>query len=136
MKQKSTWSDIQSAETVLYDEHPAMFRNHPVGFVICLLLAPLGVGLLILLAWYVQVRGKRLTVTNRRVSLRRGILSKDINDIFLNDIRNVRVSQSLFQRIFGTGYLGISSAAQAGIEIEVNGIPAPYRVKQIIDQYR
>jgi hypothetical protein len=133
---KTPLPEIATAETVLYESHPAMFRNHPVGFVLCLLLAPVGVGLLILAAWYLQVIGTTLTVTDRRISLRKGVLSRDLNEVYLADIRNVRISQSLFQRLFGTGYVGVSSAAQSGIELEVNGLPAPYNVKRIIDQYR
>jgi hypothetical protein len=34
------------------------------------------------------------------------------------------------------GWIGISSAGQAGLEIEVNGIVDPERVKQIIDDHR
>jgi hypothetical protein len=32
--------------------------------------------------------------------------------------------------------MGISSSGQAGIEIFIRGIPNPYHVKSIIDQYR
>jgi hypothetical protein len=34
------------------------------------------------------------------------------------------------------GSIGISSSGQAGIEIFIRGIPNPYHVKSIIDQYR
>jgi hypothetical protein len=34
------------------------------------------------------------------------------------------------------GSIGISSSGQAGIEIFFRGIPNPYNVKTIIDQYR
>ncbi len=34
-------------ETVLYESHPSMFRNHPFYFVLCLLLSVVGVGLMI-----------------------------------------------------------------------------------------
>lgn len=128
--------EIPVGESVLYQRHPAMFRNHPVGFLIAVALSPVGVGLLILGTWWLQCLGTTLTVTNRRVSLRRGVLSKHTNDVFHNDIRNIRVDQTLFQRMLGTGYVGISSSGQAGIEIEVNGIPDPEVVKGLIDRYR
>jgi hypothetical protein len=34
------------------------------------------------------------------------------------------------------GSIGISSSGQAGIEIFIRGVPNPYEVKRIIDQYR
>lgn len=128
--------EFSSGERVLYQAHPAMFRNHPLGFVLSLILAPVGVGLVILLVWWLQVKGTSLTVTDRRVSMRTGILSKNLNDIFHTDIRNIRISQTLFQRLLNTGTVGISSSGQSGIEIEVAGLPNPEQIKAHIDHYR
>lgn len=123
-------------EQVLYDAHPAMFRNRPVSFILCCILSLVGVGLIIFLVWYLKSRATQLTVTNEQTTLRKGILSKQTNDVFHSNVRNIIVRQSFFQRMMGTGYVGISSSGQAGIEIEVNGIPDPERVKQIIDDCR
>jgi len=123
-------------ETTLYLGHPVMFRSRPVGFVVSLLLSVVGIGLLILIAWWLKCLSTTLVVTDRRVSLRHGILSRHTNDIFHNDIRNVRMDQTFFQRMMNVGDLGISSSGQSGIEIEVAGIPNPDEVKQIIDRYR
>ncbi|MEO2031821.1 MAG: PH domain-containing protein [Planctomycetaceae bacterium] len=123
-------------ERVLYESHPAMFGNHPVGFVLSVILSLVGVGLVILLIWYIRCVGTTLTVTNEQTTLRRGILSKFTNDVFHENVRNIIVRQTFLQRIFGVGSVGISSAGQSGIEIEVNGIPDPDRVKQIIDDCR
>ena len=113
-----------------------MFGNHPVGFVLSVILSLVGVGLVILLIWYIRCVGTTLTVTNEQTTLRRGILSKFTNDVFHENVRNIIVRQTFLQRIFGVGSVGISSAGQSGIEIEVNGIPDPDRVKQIIDDCR
>lgn len=126
----------QPEEQVLYDAHPAMFRNRPVSFILCCILSLVGVGLIIFLVWYLKSRATQLTVTNEQTTLRRGILSKQTNDVFHSNVRNIIVRQSFFQRMMGTGYVGISSSGQSGIEIEINGIPDPERVKQIIDDCR
>ncbi len=124
-------------EVVLYETHPAMFQNHPVYFVFCLLLiVALGLGLVLLLVWWIQVLGTTLTVTNEQTTLRRGILSKYTNDVFHSNVRNIQVRQSFLQRIFNVGWVGISSAGQAGLEIEVSGIPDPHKVKDLIDDHR
>ncbi len=123
-------------EQVLYEANPAMFGNHPIGFVLTLILCPVVIGLIILLVWYIRCLGTTLTITNEQTTLRRGILSKFTNDVFHENVRNIIVRQTMFQRMFGVGYIGISSAGQSGIEIEVSGIPDPDRVKQIIDDCR
>jgi uncharacterized membrane protein YdbT with pleckstrin-like domain len=123
-------------EQILYEEHPAMFRNRPISFVLCVILSFAVVGLIPLLIWYLQSRGTTLTVTTEQTTLRKGLLSKYTNDVFHENVRNIVVRQSMFQRMMGTGYIGISSSGQSGIEIEVNGIPDPDRVKALIDDCR
>lgn len=123
-------------EIVFYCENPSMFRNRPVGFVLTCILSLVGVGLVIFLIWWLRCKGTELTVTNDRSRLRKGILSKSITEVWHQDVRNVQLYQSFFQRIFGVGRIGISSAGQSTIEISVSGIPEPERVKSLIDQHR
>ena len=124
-------------EIILYQTHPAMFRNHPIYFILCvLLIAAFGLGLLLLLIWWLQVLGTKLTVTNEQTTLRKGILAKHTNDVFHSNVRNIQVRQSFLQRVFNVGWVGISSAGQSGLEIEVGGIFDPQKVKDIIDDHR
>lgn len=124
------------AEKELYRAHPAMFRNNPLVFVLTLVLCLVGVGLIILLFWWLNVLGTTLTVTDKRTILRRGILSKHTNEVLHGNVRNIQLRQGPLQRMLKVGYLGISSAGQGGIEIEVQGIPDPEGVKKLIDEYR
>lgn len=127
---------IEQDEVVLYHAHPAMFRNRPIYFLLCLLLSIVGVGLVMLLIWWIQSLATELTVTNEQTTLRRGLLSKYTNDVFHGNVRNIQIRQTFLQRVFDVGWIGISSAGQAGLEIEVNGIRHPEKVKQIIDDHR
>ena len=123
-------------ETVLYQDHPAMFRNRPVLFLVCCALIPVGIGLVVLFVWWLRCLATSLVITDRRVTLRQGLLSKDTNDVLIADIRNVKVRQNLLQRIFGVGTVAVSTSGQSDMEIEVHGVPAPARIKAIIDDRR
>ena len=129
-------SDQTEGEQTLYESNPSMFRNRPVEFVITAILCLVVVGLVMMFVWWLKCKGTTLTVTNKRTSLRRGILSKSITEVWHSDVRNVLLEQSFFQRIFGVGMIGVSSAGQSGMEISVSGIPDPDRVKQLIDERR
>ena len=129
-------SDQPEDEHTLYESNPSMFRNRPVEFVVTAILCLVVVGLIMMFVWWLKCKGTTLTVTNKRTSLRRGILSKSINEVWHSDVRNVLLKQSFFQRIFGVGMIGVSSAGQSGMEISVSGIPDPDRVKQLIDERR
>jgi uncharacterized membrane protein YdbT with pleckstrin-like domain len=123
-------------ETVLYEEHPSMFRNQPVWFVITCLLSIVIVGLIIFLIWWLKCKGTTLTISDVRTTLRKGILSKSITEVWHQDVRNVQLNQTFLQRIFDVGSIGISSSGQSGLEILVKGIPEPSRVKALIDDHR
>ena len=123
-------------ETVLYKDSPAMFRNRPVLFLVCCALTPVGIGLVVLFVWWLRCLATSLVITDRRVTLRQGLLSKDTNDVLIADIRNVKVRQNLLQRIFGVGTVAVSTSGQSDMEIEVHGVPAPERIKAIIDDRR
>jgi len=125
-----------AAEKTLYETHPSMWRNNPLGFLLAVLLCAVGVGILILLYWWLQTLGTTLIITDQRSTLRKGILSKYTNDVRHSSVRNVQISQSFLQRMFGVGKIGISSAGQSGLEIEVAGVPNPEKVKRLIDDNR
>lgn len=126
----------RAKEETLYESHPSMFRNNPVGFALAVVMIPLGIGLIVLLIWWLRVVGTTLIVTGERSTLREGILSKRTNEVYHEDVRNLRISQGVFGRMFGVGTLSISSAGQAGIELTAPGMPNPHRVKEIIDRQR
>ena len=129
-------SEPLNQEKTLYSDSPSMFRNRPIAFGIVVLLSIVGVGLPILLVWWLRCRSTELTITEKRTKLHRGWLSRSISEVWHRDVRNVQLDQSLFQRLMGTGRIGVSSAAQAGIEIDVSGLKDPLKIKQLIDKYR
>ena len=75
-------------------------------------------------------------ITESRVSLRKRLLSKYSNDVLIADIRNVQVRQNFLHRIFGVGAVAVSTSGQSDMEIEVHGVPAPDRIKSIINDRR
>ena len=148
-------------EEILYSANPSMFRNHPIWYMGIIIVTLLGCGLAAYLAWigqpygalaslviltgggffsylfwWLQCKGSTLTVTNDRTKLRRGILAKSVSEVWHQDVRNVQLDQTFLQRILGVGRIGVSSAAQAEIEIIVNGIPEPDKIKSLIDEHR
>lgn len=116
----------------LYSEHPAMFKNNPFGFIAGLLLIPVfGVGILILLWWYLQCKASKLTVKEHDILYETGLLSKSRAEFSISGIRTVRVNQSFFNRIFGVGTIQIYTAGDLP-EIEAKGMPEPNQVRELI----
>ena len=78
----------------------------------------------------------RLSISNKRTVREEGIITRSTSEVMHDHVRNVEIHQSFLQRILDVGYMGISSAGQDDIEIRVNDVPSPYKVKAIIDKYR
>ncbi|NBT88970.1 MAG: PH domain-containing protein [Flavobacteriaceae bacterium] len=124
---------MKKATDTLYTASPSMFKNHPLFFILCILLIPYLVGLLLLAIWWLQCKSTFLTITSQTVTLRKGLLSKHINEIRHRDIKNIQIHQSLLDRIFRVGRIGLSTAGQSDIEILVSGLPEPYRIKTLLE---
>ncbi len=115
----------------LYAEHPAMFKNNPLGFILAVLLIPVAVGILILLWWYLQAKSSKLTVFENEILFEKGLLSKERSEVNIGIVRTVRVKQSFFNRIFGVGTVSIFTAGD-NPEIVAKGMPDPNRIRELI----
>lgn len=116
----------------LYSEHPAMFKNNPIGFIVSLLLIPVfGLGLLILLGWYLQTKASKLSVNENQILYEKGLLSKEHSEVSISSVRAVKVKQSFFNRIFGVGAVEIYTAGDKP-EIVAAGLPDPNRVRELV----
>ncbi|MCC5869813.1 MAG: PH domain-containing protein [Gammaproteobacteria bacterium] len=125
-----------AARMTAIDARPAMFRNHPFGFILSvLLIAALGLGLLILLWWYLQTRSVRLRIDADQVHLERGLLSKSHVDLDIGQIRTVKVEQSFFNRIFRVGAIAIYTTGD-NPEFRVTGLPDPLTIRDYIRRRR
>ncbi len=122
------------AGNFIYEAHPAMFRAHPFWFILfVLLIAAFGVGLLILLYWYIKTRATALTITDHELMYERGILSKDRLSVSLRHVRSVEVKQSFVNRILGVGTIEVSTAGDEP-EFTVKDLPDPHEVREAISR--
>ncbi|UVW35953.1 PH domain-containing protein [SAR92 clade bacterium H455] len=116
----------------LYSEHPVMFKNNPLGFIICLILIPAGgLGLLILLTWHLKNKASKLTVNDNEILFEKGLLSKERSEVNLASVRTTKVKQSFFNRIFGVGSIEIFTAGDSP-EIVATGMPDPNKIRELI----
>ena len=143
--------------------HPAMFRAHPARYLLLVLVFVGGVTALLtglvqaerygwlrypglaatlggagwwLWWWFFSTVCIKLEITNKRSIRQEGFIRRTTTEVLHDHVRSVDIAQGFVQRVFNVGYIGIDSAGQDGIEIEIRDIPRPYDVKAIIDRYR
>lgn len=153
---------VAGSEKILMRVHPAMFRKHPLWFLFYVMMivggflaalwwgstsgsepmgtlgfAALGIlGVVLLGLWWIQVRFATLTVTTKRTIYRTGIISRNTSEVRHDDVRNLQMNQSVFERIFGVGDIAISSAGQSGLEIVAEAIPNPDGILESIRSHQ
>ena len=115
----------------LFQGSPAMFRAHPLGFIVSLLLTPLVIGAIILLVWAIKVRTTHLEIDEQSVRYETGVFSKDRRALSRASIRTVRVTQTLLNRLLDVGSIEIYTAGDVP-EIRAPSMLAPNGIRNLL----
>ncbi len=76
------------------------------------------------------------TLTNKKISLNKGIVSKNETSVKIADIKAVNVKRSFCDNIIGCGTISIGSAATGNLEIVIPSVPNFNMLKEEIDKLR
>jgi uncharacterized membrane protein YdbT with pleckstrin-like domain len=74
------------------------------------------------------------TITNRRLHIKRGIISREIQETRLERVQNVNHSQSVFQRLVRVGTVDFDTAAGDDYEFRFAGVANPAAVVAKVDR--
>jgi uncharacterized membrane protein YdbT with pleckstrin-like domain len=89
-------------EEVVWAGSPSQVVNLPV-FVVCVLLCWLVVPIFVALWKWLVVKNIRYELTTERLKLRHGVLNRSLDELELYRVRDYRLEQPLFLRIFSLG---------------------------------
>lgn len=142
--------------------HPVVLRRHFIGVTVCSILFILGVGTAIAAAFGATIAGiggvglviagliialismgmlgrwwllswmQSLTITNERLVYCYGLIHRGTSEVRHKDVRNLKVSQNVIERLLSFGDIAVSSAGQDDMEIVMNDIPDPEHVADLI----
>lgn len=77
----------------------------------------------------------RYALSEDRLFLKRGFLNVRHDEILLYRVRDLRVSVSLWQRIFGVGSVTVASTDKSIPELTLKNIRQPNEVKELIHEH-
>ena len=102
------------------------------GTVFLIVLAIIGITVL---AGFVKRVATTYTITNRRLNIRRGIVSREVQETRLGRVQNVNYRQSVYQRIMQIGDVDFDTAAtEDGNDFVFSGVADPGGVVHRVDQ--
>ena len=77
----------------------------------------------------------RYALSEDRLFLKRGVINVKQDEIVLCRVRDLRVSVSLWQRLFGVGTVTVISTDKSIPELMIKNIRQPNEVKELIHEY-
>ncbi len=96
------------------------------------LIAIAGVGITVLVGFVKRV-ATSYTITNRRLHIKRGIVSRTIQETRLERVQNVNFTQSVVQRVLQIGDVDFDTAAGDDYDFTFSGVAEPADVVDQVD---
>jgi uncharacterized membrane protein YdbT with pleckstrin-like domain len=142
----------QRSETTLYSGHPSwrsMLDFHLVGLVAAAAAGAIGqvvsgwgtavaasaaVLALSILVGFIRRVSTHYTVTDRRLHIRRGILSRTEQHTTLDRVQNVESHQTLLERMLRIGTVNFDTAATDESDFRFEGVASPRQVVAAVDE--
>ena len=93
----------------------------------------IGVGLTILIGFIKRV-STTYTITDARLHIKRGIVSREVQETRLSRVQNVNFTQSIVERVLQVGTVDFDTAAQDDYEFRFRGVAEPADVVKKVDR--
>jgi len=101
------------------------------GTVFLIVLAVIG---LTVLAGFVKRVATTYTITDRRLNIKRGIVSREVQETRLERVQNVNYRQSVYQRLMQIGDVDFDTAATDDYNFIFTGVADPELVVESVDR--
>jgi uncharacterized membrane protein YdbT with pleckstrin-like domain len=144
--------DLHPGEDVVFEGHPswrALLSFYVYGTIGCAvvgvivaLVTSVAVGVLtgvvlfvvMIVVGFVRRMATTYMITNQRLYIRRGILSKAEQQTRIDRVQNVNTNQTLLQRMLFVGTVDFDTAGTDDSEFRFIGIASPGSVVQFVDK--
>ena len=90
------------------------------------------IGFLILFLTYLKVVTDEFAITNQRLIIKTGVISRDTLELNLTKVETISVSQGLFGRLFGSGTISVRGTGSTLSTISC--IAEPFEFRRIFQQ--
>ena len=89
---------------------------------------------LLIVGWLKRV-STRYSITDRRMRIQRGIISRNVEETRVDRVQNVTVSQGVLERILQVGTVDFDTASnRADDTFQFRGIADPGEITRLVDQ--
>jgi membrane protein YdbS with pleckstrin-like domain len=100
--------------------------------IVAILLVAIFPSLLALGSAFARIKNTHYKVTNQRVLIETGVLSRSLEEIDMRSIDDIEFQQTFLERIFGIGKVYIVSTDKVAPRLELIGIHDPRHTRELI----
>lgn len=150
--------ELHPGEHVIFDGHPSWrgtlsfyargILGAAVGAAVAALVTVIGSGFsmsatitvfvaltaLVVLGGFLFRMTTTYTITNQRLTIRRGILSRHLQQTRVERVQNVNVDQSLVDRLMRVGQVDFDTAGADDSDFTFRGVASPDQVVRAVDE--
>lgn len=125
-------ASAETASGVIWEDSPLYKGKRLAALLCCLTIILIPIGLILWIIAKLKSSSTRYRLTSDRLSIQRGVLSKNIDDISLFRIKDIELRQSMWQRMGGIGNVLLISTDSVEPMAILECIPAPDQVRSKI----
>jgi len=74
------------------------------------------------------------TISNQRLTINIGLLSRELHETRLERVQNVNSRQSLFERMLRVGTVDFDTAGESGFDFSFVGVAHPHQIVRTVDR--
>jgi uncharacterized membrane protein YdbT with pleckstrin-like domain len=89
---------------------------------------------IVLIVGFVGRMRTTYTITNRRLTIETGLLSRDLHETRLERVQNVNSRQSVLGRLLSVGTVDFDTAAGAEFDFAFRGVANPRQIVRTVDR--
>ncbi len=144
--------DLHAGEQIVFEGRPiwrSILSFYVTGFigsvvigVVVALIASTALGVIVfvvlfaldLLVGFIRRVSTEYTITNQRLRIQRGLLSKHVQQTRIERVQNVNTSQSVVERVLRVGTVDFDTAGTDDSDFTFVGVGSPARVVEAVDR--
>ena len=77
----------------------------------------------------------RYSLSKDRLFMRKGLLTTTQEEILLYRVRDLTVTQTLWQKIFGVGTVTVHSSDKTNAHLDIKNVKMPFDVKELLHKH-
>lgn len=112
-------------EQTLWEGTPSHWNNAGVYLLSLILLPLFGLGLILFLVKYLELRYTRFRLTDQRLVITTGVLSRTTKNLELYRVKDLRLNRSFWQRMVSIGTVALVTSDVSMRNFNLDGIPDP-----------